>query len=404
MRILLLHNRYQLAGGEDHVVQLEKSLLESHGHEVSLLEVSNQDITQNWDKVKAAFNAIYSYSAKKKVGAENSRFTPDIVHVHNFFPLLSPSVYDACNFSGIPVVQTLHNYRLTCPKATLFRDNKICEDCIDKVVPWPSIVHGCYRGSRIQTSAVTTMLSWHQLRGTWQNNVNGYIVLTAFQKNKMIQAGLPKEKIYVKPNFIFNPNIPCKRETQEKYLLFVGRLSEEKGISLLIDAYIQNNIQVPLKIVGDGPLYETIVQKIRAAGFENLIELLGFQNPSKVLSLMSNAHFLIFPSVWYEGFPMTILEAFTCKLPVIISKLGSMAEIVQDQVTGLHFEANNGVDLAEKIQWAIAHPESRDLMGENAYLVYQDKYSPDSNYQQIIKIYQQIIERTHEVSTGRKNG
>ncbi len=251
MKILSIHNRYQLAGGEDGVVQIEKSLLEVNGHQVYLLEVTNDDIKNAWDKVTTAVGAIYSYAAKKLVSQKINEFQPDVVHVHNFFPLLSPSIYDACQEHGVPVVQTLHNYRLACPKAIPFRDGKVCEDCFGKLIPWSGIVHGCYRNSRLQSSVVATMNSWHQLRGTWQKRVNGYIVFTQFQKEKMVQAGLPEQKIYIKPNFTFSVDFSDQSHQRHDYLLFVGRLSEEKGVAVLINAYLQHNLSTPLKIVGD---------------------------------------------------------------------------------------------------------------------------------------------------------
>ncbi len=391
MKVLLLHNRYQLPGGEDGVVQAEKSLLEAYGNQVSLLEVTNKDITSTRDKVTAAASAIYSYWAKQQVSTEITHFRPDVVHVHNFFPLLSPSIYDACREHGIPVVQTLHNYRIACPKAIPFRDGKVCDKCIGKIVPLSSVVHGCYRNSRLQSSVVAAMNTWHRLQGTWREQVNAYIVFTQFQKDKMIQAGLPREKIYLKPNFVFSEKSLAHSDKRANYLLFVGRLSEEKGVSVLIDAYIQNNLSIPLKIVGDGPMRHILEQQVANANLNNVIEFLGFQDKLTVLSLMRNAICLVFPSICYEGFPLTIAEAFACGLPVIAPKLGSMAEIIENEVTGLHFETSNLADLAAKIKWATTHQEIIITMSKNARLEYEGKYTPKTNYYQLIKIYNQVI-------------
>ncbi|MUG96764.1 glycosyltransferase [Scytonema sp. UIC 10036] len=393
MKVLLLHNRYQLAGGEDGVVQTEKSLLEAYGHQICLVEVTNKDITNHWSKVTAGISAIYSHSAKQRVSKEIEHFRPDVVHVHNFFPLLSPSIYDACLENQLPVVQTLHNYRLVCPKAMPFRQGKICEDCIGELIPWQSIMYGCYRNSRLQSSVVAAMTTWHRLRGTWQEKVDAYIVFTQFQKEKMLLAGLPSEKIHIKPNFVLTPKNSPQNERRNNYLLFVGRLSEEKGISLLIDTYLKNNLSVPLKIVGDGPLRQELQDKLENTSAEKAIEFLGFQDKATVLSLMKKAQLLVFPSIWYEGFPLTIAEAFACGLPVLVPKLGGMAEIVEDGVTGIHFEAGNFTDLTAKIQWAITHPQITDTMGKNAYWVYETKYTPEANYQQLIEIYQQVVNR-----------
>lgn len=392
MKLLLLHNRYQLAGGEGRVVQAEKNLLEANGHEVLLLEENNQSIIGAWGNLVAAGSAIYSFAARQKVRAEINRFSPDIVHVHNFFPLLSPAVYDACAISGVPIVQTLHNYRLICPKALLFRDGKICENCVGKA-PLSSIIHGCYRNSRLQTSAVAAMISFHWLRGTWQERVDAYIALTNFQKQKMLQGGLPAEKIFIKPNFVFAPSFINKNNKSSSYLLFVGRLSEEKGVTILIDAYLKYNLSIPVKIVGDGPLRQTLQQKIQNTRVDKLIEFLGFQDNETVLKLMHNAICLVFPSIWYEAFPLTIAEAFASGLPVLTSKLGAMAEIIEDGVTGLHFEVGDSASLVDKIKWVSNHPEIMMSMGNNARNIYDLKYTPKANYQQLMGIYQEVINK-----------
>ncbi|MBD2594933.1 glycosyltransferase family 4 protein [Nostoc spongiaeforme FACHB-130] len=391
MKLLILHNRYRLTGGEDKVVQIEKSLLEANGHDVILLEENNLNIVNVWDTLAAAGGAIYSLPSKQLVQAEIIRFSPDIVHVHNFFPLLSPAVYDACYAAGVPVIQTLHNYRLACPKAMPFREGKICEDCIGRLIPWSSVIHGCYRNSHLQSSVVAAMTTWHRLTGTWHKKVNAYIVLTQFQKEKMIQAGLPAEKIYIKPNFVFQSNSLESNIQRDNYLLFVGRLSEEKGVSVLIDAYIKNHISTPLKIVGDGPLRQVLQKKVQTAGYANIVEFLGHQDKLVVMELMQKAKFLVFPSIWYEGFPLTIIEAFAASLPVIASQLGSMAEIVQDHVSGLYFEAGNSEDLAAKIKWAINHSELMINYGNNARLICEYKYSSEANYQQLMSIYHNFI-------------
>lgn len=392
MKLLILHNRYRFAGGEDRVVQEEKALLEANGHEVILLEEHNHTISSIWDTAVTSGRAIYSFAAKKRVKAEISRFCPEVVHVHNFFPLLSPAVYDACYAAKVPVVQTLHNYRLACPKAMPFREGKICEDCIGSLVPWSSVLHGCYRQSHLQSSVVAAMTTYHRLRGTWNDRVDAYIVFTQFQKAKMIQAGLPAAKIYIKPNFIFDKKYNEQYIKRGNYLLFVGRLSEEKGVSLLIDAYIQNDLSIPLKIVGDGPLKQVLQEKALHTGYGDVIDFLGFQERETVFQLMYNADFLIFPSIWYEGFPLTIIEAFACGLPVLAPKLGSMAEIVENGVNGLHFQAGDAVSLAAKIKWAMDNPENIISMKQNARHTYENKYTSKTNYRQLMKIYQQVIQ------------
>jgi glycosyltransferase involved in cell wall biosynthesis len=387
MRILQLHNRYQIVGGEEGVVQAEQTLLRSQGHAVHLLEVTNDDIHGVVGKAIAGINAVYSQSSKRKVLETLQQFQPDIVHVHNFFPLLSPSVYDACRSAGIPVIQTLHNYRLICPAATLFRDNQICEACIGKTIPLPGIQHGCYRESRSQSAVVAAMISWHRLQKTWQSRVDAYIALTEFQKGKLIEGGLPADKIFVKPNFVAltptSHNLPCGN-----FALFVGRLSIEKGVHFLIEAYRQRSVKLPLKIVGDGPMRDRLEQEVKGAGLCDRITFLGRQDRETVLQLMQQAMCLVFPSIWYEGLPLTIVEAFACGLPVIVPKLGSMAEIVEDHKTGLQFVAGDAIDLVNQVESMQQQNELRSQLSLNCRLIYNDRYTANINYQQLMNIYE----------------
>ncbi|MBD2328174.1 glycosyltransferase [Alkalinema sp. FACHB-956] len=387
MRILQLHNRYQIVGGEEGVVQSEQALLRQYGHSVELLEVSNDDLRNSWSKVLAAPQAIYSWTAKRLLCDRLAQFQPDIVHVHNFFPLLSPSIYDACHDRGIPVIQTLHNYRLICPKAMLFRENEICEACVGRSFAAPGVQYGCYRDSKAQTAIVAAMLSWHQWRNTWHDRVNGYIALTQFQRQKLIQGGLPGDRIHVKPNFVFvPPSLPVDRQS---YALFVGRLSEEKGVALLLEAYQRYGLDLPLKIVGDGPLRDHLQSQIQQDRLDDRIQLLGRRDKDTVLKLMRQAQVLVFPSIWYEGFPLTISEAFACGLPVIVPSFGSMAEIVRDSETGLHFIPRDVESLAQKLQWANSHAKELQVLGTHAQQQYKALYTPEANYEQLMTIYRQ---------------
>jgi glycosyltransferase involved in cell wall biosynthesis len=393
MKILQLHNRYQIVGGEEGVVQAEKQLLESRGHQVKLLEVTNDNLVGAKAKLGAAIGAIYSRSSKQRVLAELKSFQPDIVHVHNFFPLLSPSVYDACRDAGIPVVQTLHNYRLICPKAMLFREGKVCEVCVGKSVAIAGIQSGCYRDSKAQTAVVAAMLAYHQWRGTWEQRVTRYIALTEFQKQKLIAGGLPADKIQVKCNFVEMPEI--KSIDRENFVLFVGRLAEEKGVTDLIAAYRQNLTSSnqgdlpPLKIVGDGPLKAELMAEVKQAGLDDRITFLGRQEKAQVLNLMQLAQVLVFPSIWYEGFPLTLAEAFACGLPAIVANLGSMAEIVQPGVTGFHFISRDVEDLARVIRSAVAETEQLKILSLQAKQIYAQNYTATINYDRLLEIYQQ---------------
>jgi len=386
MRVLLLHNRYQISGGEDVVVQAEKTLLEANGHCVVLLEASNDEITSPLEKAKAVANAIYSLSSKQRVRAEIASFLPDLVHVHNFFPLLSPSIYYACREGGIPVVQTLHNYRLLCANAYLFREGKVCEDCVGKSFPWPAVVRGCYRGSKAGTAVVATMQSVHRTLQTWTKMVDAYIALTEFARQKFIQEGLPAEKIVVKPNFVYPE--PCPGEGQGRYALFVGRLSPEKGLDKLFQAWERIGEKMPLKIVGDGQLADTVadaIQKLKG------VEWLGRQPKEQVLALMKEATVLVFPSLWYEGFGLTIIEAYAVGLPVIASNLGSPSSLVDHGRTGLHFRPGDPGDLAAQIELVLTHPAELTQMRQEARAEFEAKYTAGRNYQMLMNIYERVL-------------
>lgn len=387
MRVLLLHNRYQIPGGEDVVAQSEKTLLEDNGHSVAWLEVSNDDITGIWSQVKTAANTIYSYSSKQRVSEIIASFKPDIVHVHNFFPLLSPAVYDACDEAGVPVVQTLHNYRLLCANAEFFRDGRVCEDCLGKVIPWPGVLHSCYRGNRAATAAVSAMLTLHRARGTWRDRVNLYITLNEFARQKFITGGLPASKIVVKPNFL-HPDSGLGTGAGG-YALFVGRLSQEKGLDTLIAAWKHNGGNIFLKIIGDGP---DTLQVAEAAREVPGVELLGRRSQNEVLALMKEALVLIVPSLWYEGFPMTIVEAYSVGLPVIASHIGSLSSLIVPYCTGLHFRPGDAEDLAAKVEWALSHPSELTQMRREARAEFEAKYTAETNYQQLIEIYQKARE------------
>ncbi|PYX03867.1 MAG: glycosyl transferase family 1, partial [Acidobacteria bacterium] len=250
MKVLVAHNSYQHAGGEDAVFDNEARLLRQSGHEVREYLDDNHRIAE-FSSTRLGIETLWSRSSYKKLSAVLAEFRPNVVHFHNTFPLISPSVYYAARNHSVPVVQTLHNYRLFCPAAAFFRDGKVCEDCLDKS-RWQAVRHACYRQSRSASSAVAAMLSFHHWYGTWKNLVNCYIALSEFSRAKFIEAGLPPEKIVVKPNFVLpDPGVgPGSRE----YAVFLGRLSEEKGLRTLVQAWAHVNRNCPLRVIGEGPL------------------------------------------------------------------------------------------------------------------------------------------------------
>ncbi len=382
MRILIVHNRYQQKGGEDSVVQAEAGLLRSRGHEIEIFEESNDSIVGKSEALEAALRCVYSLETRREVRARLRGFQPDLVHVHNFFPKLSPSVHYACHRAAIPLVQTLHNYRLLCPAATLLRDGKVCEDCMGKVIPWPAVQHGCYRQSRTASAAVANMLFAHRAVATWTRTVSRFIALTEFARQKFIAGGLPAHKIVVKPNFVTYS--PASEEGHDGYVLFVGRLSAEKGIDTLLEAWARLQTKRPLKIVGEGPL----ASKVQEAAFRNpCIEWLGWRGAEEVSRLMARAALLVFPSVWYEGFPLVLAEAFAAGLPVIASRLGAMAEVVTDGKAGLLFTPGRPEELASMVEWAFTNPVEVERMRSYARSEYENKYTAESNYAMLSEIY-----------------
>ena len=391
MKILLVHNRYQQIGGEDSVFQADVELIKDAGHQVILYERDNAEIKgySATQRITLFKNTTWSTESQKDVYQILRKEQPQVVHFHNTFPLISPSAYYACKEAGVGVVQTLHNYRLLCPNSMFFRDGRICEDCLGKLPPWPGVLHACYRGSRVQTAAVATMIASHHLLKTWHDQVHVFIALSHFAREKFIQGGLPADKITVRPNFIY-PD-PGPKEEEGTFALFVGRLSREKGVSTLLKAW-QRLEDIRLNIVGDGPLYGE-VQRFVTENKMRHVKVIGHLDRQSIQALYKQARFLIVPSECYENFPMVIVEAFACGLPVITTRLGAMQEIVKNEITGLHFDLSSAEDLAVKIAWLWSRPEESYRMGLEARKEYEMKYTAQSSYQKLQEIYELAIER-----------
>ena len=389
MRILLAHNYYQVPGGEEVVFEQEKCLLENNGHEVITYNRSNHEITgfNPLERLTLIKRSIWAADTRREFSEVLARKRPDIVHVHNTFFMLSPSIYGACKAYGIPVVQTLHNFRLVCPSVTLFRDGKVCEECLDSGL-WRGVYHGCYRDSRSATASVAAMLALHRYLGTWHELVTVYVALTEFGRNKFIAGGLPAEKILVKPNFV-NPD-PGERGQAGEYALFVGRLSREKGLSTLLHAWQQLPRHYALHIVGDGPEREALELLARQLGLSS-VQFRGRLPHEEAVMAVKSARFLVVPSAWYETFGMCIVEAFACGTPVICSRLGAMQELVCDGRTGFHFNYWDPYDLAEKIEYAWSHPREMRAMGREARAEYESKYTAERNYTQLMDVYRRAL-------------
>lgn len=389
-RVLIVHNRYQQPGGEDAVVAAEAALLAERGHAVEQLIFDNDEIAARrapLDSVALAGATVWSRQGHAAVRDAIRRFGADVVHFHNTFPLISPAGYYAARAAGVPVVQTLHNYRLLCPASTFYRGGHICEDCLGKAVPLPGLVHACYRGSRTATGATVAMLTAHRALRTWTRLVDRYIVTGPFVRQKFIQGGLLAAKIAIKPNFV--PDAPAG-DGRGNYALFVGRLAPEKGIRTLLGAWERLGGTVPLKIAGDGPLAANVSD---AAGRTPGIEWLGQLAPAATAAAMRDAALLIFPSEWYEGQPRTILESFAAATPVIAPDLGAMGEMIHEGETGGHFRPGDPDDLARVVAHAFARPAALAAMRQRTRAAFEARYTAAANYAMLADIYAQVGKR-----------
>lgn len=378
MRILVVHNAYQHKGGEDFVMEAEVALLRDRGHEVELF-LRHNDSLSAMSASSAAAQTFWSTSVAREFERRLLDFKPAVVHAHNTFPLVSPAIYWVAARLSVPVVQTLHNFRLLCPQAMFLREGKVCEDCLGKI-PWRGAIRGCYRDSIPQSAVVAGMLTAHRTIGTWQEKVTRYIALNAFSRNKFIEGGLPASRIVIKPNFV---DFDAPPAVERSGFLFVGRLSAEKGIGVLVKA--SRNLQgAPIRVAGTGPEGKLLEDA-------SWIEALGTLSGDAVRAEMCRAMALVLPSICYEQFPRTLVEAFGCGLPVITSRLGALPELVIDGVTGLLFDSGNTQDLAEKMRWAMAHPAQMAEMGRNGRKAYEMEFTADRNYRQLISIYDEAI-------------
>jgi len=383
LNIISVHNRYLMAGGEDQVFESEARLLRERGHNVTQVEEQNAYPDSVAKKIGMAVECVWSRKWHREFRERLQRERPDVVHIHNLFPRISPSIYYACRREGVPVVQTLHNYRLLCAGAELYRDGKVCEECLDHGV-MRGIRYGCYQGSKLGTAVLTIMVDVHRRARTWSNMVDCYIALTEFSRNKFISGGLPADRIRVKPNFVL-PD-PGMKSGAGEYALFVGRMVKSKGVPSMLEAW-EKLSAVPLHIVGDGPCKEQI-ESAQQAGKLSSVTYRGRLPRAETLAVMKKARFLVFPSEWYEGFPVTIAEAFACGVPVVASRLGAMEEIIADGVTGLHFEAGNVEDLRRKVEWAWEHPIEMQEMGRRARREFERKYMAEQNIRMLEEAYE----------------
>lgn len=400
MKILFVHNKYlQSAGGEDATVSSEISLLTSKGHDVHVLYFTNEQFSGGvLNKLSAGLQAIYNRASRRKLRMALIDFKPDIIHVHNFFFDASPAVFFEASRQRIPVVATVQNFRLICVNALLLRQQQLCELCVQKFFPVYGVKYACYHDSIVQSMLVGSISAVHKLLGTWKKRIDQFIVPAEFIKNRLNNSSLhlPAGKIVVKRNFIDDPGVAVSAE-RKNYFLFVGRLAKEKGIDVLLECF-ESMPEQELIIAGDGP--EAFGLKEKYGTLKN-VRFAGHQHKTGVLDLMKNCRALIFPSIWYEGLPVTIVEALATGTPVIASRLGAMEEMIQDSINGLLFDKGNSEKLRESIHTFNKRVNMGDMsFYEEARKSYMQYYHPEISYSEIMIIYNKLIE---SFTTTRKD-
>lgn len=391
LKVLTIHNYYKIPGGEDTVVANEKKLLESNGHNVIIYSRNNSELKELniLQKFCLPFTTIFSFKSYREIKRIIKENKIDIVHVHNTLSLISPSVYYAAMKCKVPVIQTIHNFRLICPGATLYRDGRICEECINNGLRC-AIKHKCYRGSLLQTLACVVTLKIHRLLGIY-NKLN-YICLTEFNKKKLLKLNqyskkvIDESKVFIKPNFasITKECIPYKE--RKRQFVFIGRLDKLKGINLLLKAWKEIK-DYDLLICGTGPEEEWCKQYIKKNSLTN-VKMLGFIPNIDAKTIISESKALILPTQWYEGFPMVIVESFACGTPVIGSDIGNIASLIENGVTGLKFKFNS----VESLQVAVRQIENinKDIT-KNTRMYYDNNFNELENYNILLEIYSKLL-------------
>lgn len=376
MKVLVLHNRYIQRGGEDECFEAETAMLTEAGHEVLTYQRDNATLLKQ-SRLKSAINTLWSQESYREVQALLVRHRPDIMHVHNSFPLISPSVLHAAHQMRVPTVIVLSNYRLFCPSGIIHRRGQRCTTCRGKTIAWPGVLHACYRDSRLATGAVAAQQLLHRKLGTW-NKVDRFIAVSEATRQEYIKAGFPPERIAVKPNFVKDDPGPGSGSGQ--YALFVGRLTEEKGVRLLLEAWSED-MPLPLKIVGTGPL----ANEVGGAGAN--VQALGEIPLAEVLELMKEATVTIVPSLWPEPFGRVVAESYACGTPVLAAPYGALKNIVKPGQTGWHFDPT-----ADNLRTTLSEiyslpPSDYGPTREGARAEFEAHYSSGRNLQMLLDIY-----------------
>ena len=397
MKILLVHNFYgsSAPSGENSAFRAEAALLRNRGHSVAEFTRDSDELIRSgsYGTVKGALTTVWNPFSLRKFRTTLRETRPDIVHVHNTFPLLSPSVLYAPREFGIPTVMTLHNYRVGCSSATALRQNEPCTLCLEHKSVLPALRYGCYRNSRLATAPVAAMIALHRARRTWQTKVDAFIALTEFQKKILTDYGIPEDLLFVKPHFFEDPPDPLTWRRREQKAIFIGRLYEAKGIHILVEAWKQWGKKAPrLEIVGDGPMMTQLRKSIEGSEAAKKITFSGTVSRDEVMMKLAKAKLLILPSLCFEGFPMAIQEAYALGVPVAASSIGSLPSIVSSGRTGALFAPGNVADLLSSVGGLFEKSKRLESLGKGARRDFDTKYTSDKNYKALMRIYKSATE------------
>ena len=384
MKILQLHNLYRVGGGEDAVVQRERLLLQQHGHRVIALERSNAETDDwpAWRRARLVPQTFFSTESYRLVRDICRRERPDVAHVHNVFFLLSPSVYYALDREGVPIVQTCHNFRLLCANALFYVGGEVCERCKGGNYAH-AVIHRCYHDSRVQSLALAATLACHRYLGHWWDRIDAFIALSDFSRRKLIEGALPEDRIFLKPNFLDRAMTPPFES--EDYAVVMGRLHAEKDVQTAVEAF-QHLPRLRLLVLGEGPLLEPLKALTQRLGLSR-VEFRGFVGGEARFEILRRAKLLVLPSRCYENFSVSVLEAYALGKPVVASRIGAIAEMVEEGVTGLLFEPGQPADLAQKIRQLTDAPDRAAQMGRAARARFEQRFTAEVNYRQLMDIY-----------------
>lgn len=378
--VLIVHNYYQTPGGEDAVVENEKNMLKEKGHKVVLYTRNNNELNQmtKRQKLLLPLTTIFNIETYKDIKLLIKKEEIDIVHVHNTLNLISPAVYYAAKKMKVPVIQTVHNFRLLCPAATFYRNGSICEDCVKYGLSY-AVKYNCYRHNKILTMACTITMWIHRILGIY-GKIN-YICLTDFNKNKLLKLKqIKSDQVFIKPNFVDNCSAFIPEENRKEQFIYAGRLDKLKGIDILFKTWKYMGNKAPKLIVcGIGPMEKWCKEFVKINNVN--IEMRGFVANSDVHTMIANSKGLILPTQWYEGFPMSIIEAFSVGTPVLCSDLGNAGNLISNGITGYKFNNKNIKEIADAVQKCSG-------MSKSTLETYQKMYKKDINYQQLIEIYE----------------